>query len=136
MHKREAPGVFIEIRDGIFPGDTDPAEIHLHGDEFGIRFGEKKIVRKFAAERIGWLKFEGVIVVAELDAGFLAFFAGFVEEIRCTLPSVGPGALFFVDPGTNDIAVANNFRSFESFGPFFLEIGRASCREREYISVL
>ena len=45
MNEGEAAGIIIEIRDRIFSGNGDPAEIHFHNDEFGISFGKKKIVR-------------------------------------------------------------------------------------------
>ncbi len=79
MNERETAGILFEIGQRILAGNTDPAEIHFHGDEFGIRFGEEKIVRKLAAERQGGVEFERVIVIAELDAGFFAGFAGFIK---------------------------------------------------------
>src|SRR3989442_13695148 len=62
-----------------------------------------------------------MIVVAKLDAGFFAGFAGFVEEFGGAFPSAGFGTLFLVNPGTNDVAVADDFRSFESFRPLFFD---------------
>src|SRR6267378_3239058 len=117
----ETAGVLIEIGQGVLPSDADPAEIELHGDEFGVCLSEKEVVREFAAEGFGRLKFEGVIVVAELDAGFLAGFAGFVEEFGSALPPTGFGALFLVNPGADDVAVANDLRGFESLRPLFFE---------------
>src|SRR5438045_4561020 len=121
VNEREAAGILIEIRERVFSGDANPAEIHFHGDELGIGFGEKKVVRKLSAESLRRLKLEGMIVIAELDAGFFAFFAGFVEEIRGAFPAAGIAALLFVNPGTNDVAVADDFRGFESFVPMFLD---------------
>src|SRR5947208_924855 len=92
----------------------DPAEIQFHGDELGIRFGEKEIVRELAAEGFGGIEFEGVIVVAELDASLLAGFAGFIKKIRGALPTVRILALLFVNPGTNDVAVSDDLGGFES----------------------
>src|SRR6266853_3878993 len=117
MNEREATGMFVEIGDGVFAGDIDPTEIQFHSDEPGIRFGEEEIVREFAAERFGGIKLEGVIVVAELDAGFFAGFAGFIEKFGGALPSAGFGALFLVNPGADDVAVADDMGRFESFGP-------------------
>ena len=119
MNEREAAGILIEIRERIFSCDANPAEIHFHGDELGIGFGEKKVVRKLSAESLRRLKLEGMIVIAELDAGFFAFFAGFVEEIRGAFPAAGIAALLFVNPGTNDVAVADDFGSLKSFRPLF-----------------
>src|SRR5437764_9852927 len=119
VNEREAAGILIEIRERIFSGYANPAEIHFHGDELGIGFGEKKVVRKLSAESLRRLKLEGMIVIAELDAGFFAFFAGSVEEIRGAFPAAGIAALLFVNPGTNDVAVADDFGSLKSFRPLF-----------------
>src|SRR6266851_7830872 len=121
VDEREAAGIFFEIGEGILAGDADPAEIHFHGDEFGIRFGEEEIIREFAAEREGGIEFERMIVVAELDAGFLAGFAGAIEKIRRALPAAGLGALLLVYPRTNDVGVADNLGGFEGFRPLFFE---------------
>src|SRR5437773_7973703 len=123
VNEGEAAGIFFEISEGILSGDADPAEIHFHADEFGIGLGEKKIVRELAAESFGWLEFEGVIVIAELDAGFCAGFSGFIEKIDSALPTAGLGTLLFVDPGTNDVTVADHFRGLESFGPSIFNDG-------------
>src|SRR5882762_1893990 len=58
VDQRETAGIFLEIGQRILAGDVDPAEIQLHGDELGIRFGEEEIVRKFSAERRGGIEFE------------------------------------------------------------------------------
>ena len=79
MDEGETAGIFLEVGQRIFAGHTDPAEVQFHGDEFGIQFGEEEIVREFAAERFGGLEFERVIMVAELEASFLAGFAGAIE---------------------------------------------------------
>src|SRR6266699_1865301 len=76
VDERETAGIFFEISERILAGDADPAEIHFHGDEFGIRFGEEEIIREFAVEREGGIEFERMIVIAELDASFLAGFEG------------------------------------------------------------
>src|SRR5260370_40535515 len=62
-----------------------------------------------------------MIVVAELDAGLFAGFAGAIEEVSGAPPATGLGALFFVDPRANDVAVADDFRGFESLRPLFLD---------------
>src|SRR6267378_3615326 len=121
VDERETAGIFFKISERIFAGDANPAEIQLHGDELGIRLGEEEIVREFAAERIGRNEFERVIVIAELDAGFFAGFAGFVEEVGGALPAAGFGALLFVNPGANDIVVADDLGGFESFRPLFFD---------------
>src|SRR2546430_7727664 len=108
VNEGETAGIFFEIGESILAGDADPAEIHFHGDELGIRFGEKEIVRELAAEGFGGIEFEGVIVVAELDASLLAGFAGFIKKIRGALPTVRILALLFVNPGTNDVAVSDD----------------------------
>src|SRR5712664_314115 len=99
VNERETAGILCEISQRILAGDADPAEIQFHGDEFGIRFGEEEIVRELAAERFRGVEFERVIVIAELDAGFFAGFAGAIEKIGGALPSAGLDALLFVDPG-------------------------------------
>lgn len=121
VNQREAAGVFLEIGERIFAGDADPAEVEFHLDQLGIEGIEEKIVGEFAAKRFGRLEFEGVVVVGELDAGFLAGFAGFIEKISGTLPSAGLGALFFVNPGADQEFVAEGVRGIERLRPFFFD---------------
>src|SRR5713226_4819320 len=61
-----------------------------------------------------------MIVVAELDAGLFASLAGAIEEVSGAPPATGLDALLFVDPGANDVAVADDLRGLQSFRPFFL----------------
>src|SRR6266446_1746219 len=121
VNERKAARIFLEIRERILAGDADPAEVHFHVDEFGMRFGEKKIVGEFAGERIGGIEFERVIVIAELDAGLGAGFARFIKKFSGALPAVRRRALLFVNPRTNDEAVADDFGGLESFRPIFLD---------------
>src|SRR5882762_5288359 len=114
VDEREATRIFFEVGEGILSGDADPAEIEFHGYELGIELGEEEIIGEFTAERLGGVEFERMIVVAELDPGFLAGFAGAVEEIHGALPSTGLDALLFVNPGADDVAVADNFRGLQS----------------------
>src|ERR1035441_582490 len=100
VNQREAAGVLIEIRDGILTAHRHPAKIHFHFYEFGISFGEKKIVRQFSAEAAGFRKLEGMIVIRELDAGLFR----------------GPPPVYRT-PIRNPNAIGR-------------QIGRASCRER------
>src|SRR5258708_5854458 len=58
VNKRETAGILGEISQRVLAGDADPAEVHFHFDEFGIRFVEKEIVRELAAERLGGIEFE------------------------------------------------------------------------------
>src|SRR6267143_6197632 len=60
-------------------------------------------------------------MVAELDAGFFAGFAGAIEKVRGAFPATGFYALFFVDPRANDVAMAYDFRGFESLRPLFFD---------------
>src|SRR5437879_2846609 len=62
-----------------------------------------------------------MIVIAELDAGLLAGFAGFIKEFGSALPAVRFFALLFINPRTNNVAVADDFRGLESLGPLFLD---------------
>ena len=62
-----------------------------------------------------------MIVVGELDAGLLAGFAGFVEEIHGALPSAGLDALLFINPGTDHVTMAHDFRGLQSFRPLFFD---------------
>src|SRR6266850_8499836 len=115
VNEGEAAGVFLEVGEGIPAGDADPAEIQFHGHELGIQLGEEKIVGELAAKGCGGIEFERMIVVGELDAGLLAGFAGFVEEIHGALPSAGLDALLFINPGTDHVTMAHDFRSLQSF---------------------
>src|SRR6266581_1511905 len=137
VNEREAAGIFVEISERILAGDADPAEIQFHGDEFGIRFGEEEIIREFAVEREGGIEFERMIVIAELDASFLAGFAGAIEEIRRTLPAAGLGTLLLVYPRTNDVAVADNLGGFEGLRPLFFDdvVARMARRRSQAILV-
>ncbi len=121
VNEREAAGIFVEISERILAGDADPAKVQFHSNEFGIRFGEEEIIREFAVEREGGIEFERMIVIAELDAGFLAGFAGTIEKIRRALPAAGLGALLLVYPRANDVAVADNLGGFEGLWPLFFE---------------
>src|SRR5439155_27309977 len=120
VNLRETAGIFFEIGERILASDTDPAEIHFHGDELRIRFGEKEIVRELAAEGFGGIEFEGVIVIAELHTSFLAGFAGFIKKISGALPTPGLSALLFVNPRTNDIAVTYDLGGLDRVVPMFL----------------
>ena len=60
-------------------------------------------------------------MVAELDACLLAGFAGTIEQIRGALPALRFLALLLVNPRANDVAVADDFRGVQSFGPLFLD---------------
>src|SRR5713226_3525261 len=62
-----------------------------------------------------------MIVIAELDAGLFAGFAGFIKEFGGALPAAGLSALFLINPWAADIAVADDFGGFESFRPLFLD---------------
>src|SRR5438270_851627 len=136
MDKREAAGIFIEICDWIFSRNGDPAEIHFHGDELGIRLCEKKIVREFSAESFGRLEFERVVVIAKLNASFLAFLAGFVKKLGGAFPSAGLSALLLVNPRTNDVAVADDFGGLESFRPLVFDSGIVDVGGRRGEAVL
>src|SRR5205807_339939 len=71
------------------------------------------------------------VVVAELNAFFLAGFSGFVKEFGGTFPAARLGALLFVNPGTDDIAVADDFGGLERFVPmFFYEVVGHMARRR------
>src|SRR5216683_4229454 len=128
--------MLFEIGQRVLAGDADPAEIHFHGDEFGIRFGEEEIVRKFSAERLGGLEFERVIVIAELDAGLLAGFAGAIEELRGALPSAGLGALYFADPGANDVVLPDGVRDLQGLRPHHFDGGVIDVYGRRSQTVL
>src|SRR4029077_17786711 len=136
VDKGKTARIFLEIGERILAGDVDPAEIHFHGDEFGIRFGEEEIVREFAAEGISRNEFERVIVIAELDAGLFAGIAGAIEEIRGALPAAGFDALLFVNPGTNDVAVADDLGGLESFRPLLFDDVVANVAGRRGQAVL
>jgi len=64
MHEREAARITIEIFQRIVTADGDPAKVHFHFDELGIRFGEEKIVRRrshiCSAESDRFIAFETV----------------------------------------------------------------------------
>src|SRR5712664_1222346 len=121
VNEGKAAGIFLEVGEGILAGDADPAEIEFHGHELGIQLGKEKIVGELAAKRCGGVEFERMIVVGELDACFLAGFAGAIEEIDGALPSAGLHALLFVNPGADDVTVADDFRGLQSFRPLFFD---------------
>src|SRR2546430_10242599 len=126
VNERETAGIFFEIGERILAGDTDPAEIHFHGDELGICFGEKEIVRELAAEEFRGIEFEGVIVIAELDARLFAGFSCFIKKIGGALPTPGLGALLFVNPRTNDIPVPYDPGGLDAVFPMSLYTVAAS----------
>ena len=63
---------------------------------------ERILVRKLAAKRIGRLKFESVIVIGKLNAGFFAGLARLLEKIGGAFVAVGLLALFGFNPRAND----------------------------------
>jgi len=46
----EAAGIFVEVFDGIFSGNGDPAEVEFHLDKILVALLEEIVVRKFAVE--------------------------------------------------------------------------------------
>src|SRR5260370_24984185 len=58
VNERETAVILGEISERVLAGDADPAEVHFHFDESGIRFVEKEIVRELSAERLGGIEFE------------------------------------------------------------------------------
>ncbi len=120
VDQREAAGILVEIFDGILAGNANPAKVEFHLDVLRVG-GEEDVVGKFAAESVGRLKFKSMIVIGELDAGFLRLLTGFLEEIGGTLEAVGFGALLGVDPGADDEFVADGVRSFNLLGQFLFD---------------
>src|SRR6266478_5634732 len=119
VNKGETAGVFGKVGQRIFSCDVNPAEIHFHGDILGVQLGEQVVIGHLASDgRVGF-EFEGVVVVGKLDAGFFGGFAGAVEERGGLLPAVGSGALRDVNPRADNVAVADDVRSLESFRPLF-----------------
>ncbi len=118
---REAAWILIEIIDGILARDGDPAEVEFHFDVVLVAVFQKVVVGKSAIERFRGLKFERVVVIGELDAGFLGRFAALVEEIGGALPTVVGVALRRLDPGIDDDLVADSVSGVELFGPGFFE---------------
>src|SRR2546428_537367 len=72
VHEREAAGIAVKIDKRVLSPFGDPAKIHFHLHELRIGLREKDIVRQLAAERLVFDKFEGMVVIAELDARLLA----------------------------------------------------------------
>ena len=121
VHQGEAAGIALEIGDGIFAGNADPAQIHFHLYEIRIGRREQVIVRQLAAEAGIGSELPPVIVVGELDVGFLAGFAGFVEGVDDVFPAVGGIAFLFVDPRADDEGVADGVSRIDGFWPMILD---------------
>jgi hypothetical protein len=119
VDEREPPRIFQRI--GV--PDGSPAQIHLHFDEPGIRVSEKEVVGELATESVGRLEFKRVVMIGELRVGFLAAFAGTIEEIGRAPPTVGLFALRFIYPGADDELLAQDVGSVEGFGPFGFDDG-------------
>ena len=126
VDEREPPRILMEIFQRIGAPDGSPAQIHLHFDEPGIRVSEKEVVGELATESVGRLEFKRVDMIGELRVGFLAAFAGTIEEIGRAPPTVELFALRFIYPGADDELLAEDVGSVEGFGPFGFEDGEGN----------
>src|SRR5262249_20372774 len=62
-----------------------------------------------------------VIVICELNPGFLTGFARAIEKIGRALPSIWFLPLLYVDPRAHDVLLPDHVRGFEGLGPLLLE---------------
>src|SRR5260370_36657479 len=78
-----------------------------------------------------------MVVIAELDAGFVAGFAGFVEEFGSALVTVGGGALRVVDPGADYVFVAEDVGGFDGLRHAVLNdvVGNVDGRGRQAVGI-
>ena len=120
VHQRKTPRIALEIGQGVLSGNTDPAEVHLHLHQVRVGRFEQIIVRQFAAKTCVRSELPPVIVVAKLDPGLLARFAGLVELLRNSLPVVGGLTQFLINVRANDEAVADRVSGVDRFRPFLL----------------
>ena len=107
----EAAGIGVEISDGIFAGDGDPAKVEFHFDEVLVAVFQEIVVGKSAIERFRGLKFERVIVIGKEvpDFGFAGLPEPFGTSINGIneLPAFGPDAVFGIDiPAGSDTGLA------------------------------
>src|SRR5271156_5892755 len=118
MHQREPPGIAVEILDRIAAADLDPAQIEFHLDQVRVTVFEKEIVKQFSVDGE---KLEPVVVIGELNASLLAHFPGAVEGVGGALPTVGLVADFLRNPGTDDVALADDFGGLDLPRPLVAE---------------
>ncbi len=78
-----------------------------------------------------------MVVVAELDSRLAAGFAGFVEEFGGLFISISRLPLRFVNPGADDIFVAENAARFDGLWPLVLDDGirHVTRRRRQAVFV-
>ena len=105
----------IEVLQRVGARHRDPAEVEFHLDQVLIAQLQQRVVRKLA---VFGEKFEPVIVVGELDAGFLALLAGAIEGVGGAFPVVVGLAEFFGNPGIHDVALTDDLGRFQLRGPF------------------
>src|SRR6266704_1219057 len=89
-----------EIGQGIRTGDCDPAQVQLHFHQVRITLLQQHVVGQLSVYRE---ELEPVIVIGELNAGFLADFSGMIEGIDGTFPTVGLLTQLFRYPRAHDV---------------------------------
>src|SRR6266851_281850 len=118
VNEREASGVAVEVGQGVRTGDRDPAQIQLHFHEVRITLLQQHVVGQLSSYRE---ELEPVIVIGELNAGFLADFSGMIEGIDGTFPTVGLLADLFRYPRAHDVTLADRLRGLDHGRPLVAE---------------
>src|SRR5437667_7482617 len=90
MHQRNAASVLAEKAYDILAADTDPEDVHFPRDQSLVGSAQKGL---HAGSRAHSLKFERMVVIAESEAGFAAFFARAVQSVSQGFESVETAAL-------------------------------------------
>src|SRR2546425_205712 len=90
MEKREAARITLEVRERVNARVSNPEDIHLHLQQFGVTPREENVVAGGVAKLF---KLAHVVVVTKLDAGIARELATLVEEVGEAFPAVGADAL-------------------------------------------
>ena len=106
VYQAETSRKAIEVRQGIlFPFDR-PEQVHFHFHQLRIGIVQDDVIRHLA---VFGFELKIMIVIRELDPGFLALLPGSIEGIGRPLPSVRC-AHALVDERTNQIRLTDRVR--------------------------
>ena len=129
MEKREAARITLEVRERVNARVSNPEDIHLHLQQFGVTPREENVVAGGVAKLF---KLAHVVVVTKLDAGIARELATLVEEVGEAFPAVGADALVV---GHHNVLPAESLRLLEALLPIVGALGgiEEAARARQAI---
>ena len=63
-----------------------------------------------------------MVVVSELNMRLLADFTGSIERLSYMLPSIRLVSHFFVNPGNDDVSMADDLTRLDDLGPLLAKV--------------